>query len=489
MQTLTEDQFKKKYGVVAASQFDDAQKQTSLFGDIKNSISQRADQNNQILSQPAPDVLGQVAQGTQLAANTAGGAIDIAGNVLNRIPGVGPALNAAGGAIKKGFNAVTDKLAGTKFFQEAAGGLPENSNLEKGLKIASAGGEIAGDIAGADLGVSGAEGALNKAGNVATRVSEKIDSLPKPSLPDLGGATAYLKGAIKDVSPTMDRTINHQVAKALDLTPSDLNNIYQSTGNDVGRWMADNNLIGVNPESTQALIKNFFTTNYQGVRAAIAQVTKEYTRPQVPGYYDALQQVYNKVQGVAGLEKEAAQVQNLMNKERLTLSDVQAAKELLDDHFSLYKVTGDVSQGVAKQGLANIRSQLKTFIEKEVKANVKDEAGNPLDIRKMNQDVSTAKSIGDAIVTRSQRGLTRANITWRDVMVGMGLYAFVNPLVGIAAVFARKLVTSPTFRLRVARFLDQLSDAKKAKINAALQEGKLPPELEALTNQTSTPTP
>ena len=48
-------------------------------------------------------------------------------------------------------------------------------------------------------------------------------------------------------------------------------------------------------------------------------------------------------------------------------------------------MTGEVGQGVAKEGLANVRKELKDFIESQVAK----ETG--ADIRIMNNNVATAK--------------------------------------------------------------------------------------------------
>ncbi len=173
----------------------------------------------------------------------------------------------------------------------------------------------------------------------------------------------------------------------------------------------------------------------------------------------------------------------MLTKKKLTLEDVQAAKELLDDYSSLYGKQGDVLQGIEKQGLANVRDGLKTFIETEVKKNT------GADIRQMNNNVSTAKTLNEAIEKRSTRGLTRANITWRDAMVGLGVYAFASPLAGLAAVVAYKLATSPTARLRFARWLDQQGDAKRAAINNAFKEGRVPKEVQEILEIPNTTSP
>ena len=288
-----------------------------------------------------------------------------------------------------------------------------------------------------------------------------------------------IKSFGRDIIPTSSGVINHQVSKALDFAPSDLSNISKATGNEVGPWLAENNLIGVNRASTQTLVKDFLDKNYKSVRAEIDKVKAVYKPGQLPRYTDALLAIQKKVDGVPGLEKISAEVDNLLfKKDGIKLNDVQRVKELMDDHFDLYNVVGDVSESVAKQGLANIRSRLKKLIENEVKKNTGS------DISKMNNNVSTAASINNAITLRAPKGLTKSNLKIGDLGIfGIGM-SFGGPLTGLALLFGKKLIESPTVRLRMAKYLDKVSDARKAKIKAELEAGNVPEELYKLINPT-----
>lgn len=338
-------------------------------------------------------------------------------------------------------------------------------------------------------------GAPEVGGRAATGVGDTLHSIGDIKPPTLGPAGDYIKSAYKDIAPDSQRLINHTLSRALDLTPSDLKNLHASTGNDVGTWMADNNLIGRNKGETQQLIQNFFQQNYKGVRTEIAKAdaTRSYsgntpTADSIPGYKAAVAELTNKTKDIPGMEKNFAEISQLAGKKNPTLEDVQKVKELLDEHYTLYKVTGDVAENIAKQGLANIRSKLKGYIEK----SVKDATG--ADIKKMNNDVQTARGLNDAITARDPRGLTRANLTLRDLYLGGFGYAVGGPVGAGAAIVLRKVFDSPTVKLRFARWLDARAD--KAKANAimkSLQSGTIPPEAKqfaeenGLLNQSKNP--
>lgn len=480
METLTQEQYKKKYGAGAYDTFNSVansqNQETDLFTSIKNDLSQRA-QNGVTKDTPGYEGVGGAIRGTvSNAAQIAGGVTDIAGEAATHLPGVGGLVKSAGEAIKGGFNAVTDKLGGTKLFKEAAAGLPENSNLDKGLKFASDAGTIAGTAAGIEQGA----GALGKVGSAVSSIPSKVEgvvgSIPRPNI---GGAMTNLKGAIGDVVPSTQNIIDHNIAKGLDLAPGDLSTIEAKTGNQVGKWLSDNNLIGTNKATTQAAIDAFKTQNYNAVRSEIGKVTQIYKPYQVRSYVDALKAIYAQTKDTLGLEKENAVINNLLVKQDITLADVQKVKELMDDHFSLYKAVGDVADNTTKQGLANLRSNLQKFIEDQVQKTT------GTDIRALNNNVSTARALSDAITKRSPKGLTQANFNSRDAMMAMGLTYFGSPLLGAAAVLVKKIIFSPTARLRFARWLDEKSDAYRAQLSDQLAQGKVPAEVQKFVDSTS----
>lgn len=298
------------------------------------------------------------------------------------------------------------------------------------------------------------------AGNVASKTGEVVKE-----------NTKGVQKVVKDLVPKADNYVNEQVTKALDLTQGDVSNIARSTGNEIGRFLADENLIRSNKLETQNAIKEFYGTKYNLVREEIGKVKKTYKQNQVPRYVEALKEIKKKTDNVAGLQEVSVAVDNLLNNNKISLADVQKVKELMDEHFSLYKVTGDVGESVAKQGLANLRSDLKTFIESEVKK----ETG--ADISKLNNQVATAKSLDNAIDIRSTKGLTKSNLQIGDLgFFGLGFGAG-GPLGGLALVFAKKIMETPSVRLKIARYVDSMSDARKAKIKAKLEAGEVPPEL------------
>jgi len=329
-------------------------------------------------------------------------------------------------------------------------------------------GQLALDVTGVGVGAKGAKVA-GKAGMEAVetgaRTAGRGIKIAGQGIADIAESGAKVAS---DIIPTRKDVISGQITKALDLTQGDISNIKQLTNNDVGDFIARNNLIGANKEDTLKALKEITDTQYKTVRDEIGKVTNKYTSADIPRVKESLMLLESQVKGVPGLEETYKQVKSLLRKKDVTLSEVQKVKELLDDQFSLFKATGDVKEGTIKKGLANVRKDIKQFIEKEVKNTT------GADIAQLNNDVSTGKSILNLASKRSTREFTRANVSLADLgFFGTGSMV-ATPLGGAAAVLAKRIIETPTVRLKIAKFLNSISSKEKTAIKNALIKGDTP---------------
>jgi hypothetical protein len=436
---ITREEFTQKFG----QGIKPPESKDGLGGTIssafKSGVSQAQEGYQQ--AKQATNPLQLLEGGTKLAA----GAINTAFSPLAPVTKpIGQVIDYTGGKI--GNISAVQKFAQTKMGENVARGAEDIGNLST----------IAGTVAGFKSGPK----LTSMAEDVSANVGQKANKIAQ-----------NVKTFSSDVIPSSERIVNTQVTKALDLTQGDVKNISQSTGHEVGQFLAENNLIKENKISTQQAVKDFYQQNYDAVRNEIGKVQKTYKPYQVPRYVETLKEINKKISNTPGLQKVSVEVENLLKKPDIELLDVQRVKELLDEHFNLYKKTGDVGEGVSKAGLDNLRKDIKSFIEKEVK----DSTGS--DIRKLNNNVATAKGISNAIEERSTAGLTRSNLKIGDLGIfGVGM-SMGGPLGGVAAIFAKKLVESPAVQLRIAKYMDSISDTRKAAIAEDLQSGKIPPEL------------
>lgn len=170
-------------------------------------ITKRGEQVAETLTTPAATPLEAVQLGTQATAQTFGGITDTIANVIKSVPGGERALDAIGGVTSTAFKALTDKLASTKFFQEAAAGTPEGGTLETALKTAGGAGEIAGSILAAEgiktSAQKTAELGTQAARNTGNMLSEFSDDVQKMSQETLDYAqNLYSKGILPEGART-----------------------------------------------------------------------------------------------------------------------------------------------------------------------------------------------------------------------------------------------------------------------------------------------
>ena len=450
METLSGKQFEEKYGIGGTTLFEQHKKEEKLFETLKRQVSEAARGGIEKMGRgfELAKTGRSPLEGLESGLKVGAGAIETITSPL------APAFAPLGKGIEKVADVISDIPAIQKFSETKAG--KATTRAAEDIQDVSIIGSAIGGAKAVPKVARGTSQLTTKGGELIGNVTEKLPT---------GNA---LRQAVRDVTPTSEALVDTSLVRALNLTRGDIANIKSSTGNSVSRFLADNNLIGNNKVQTIGNIESFFKQNYDSVRTEIGNVKRTYSVNEVPRFTESLNAILELTKGKLGLEQVNREINSLLKKTDIELKDVQRAKELLDEHFELYKVTGDVKAGVAKQGLAKVRQELKQFIENEVK----EETG--VDIAPLNNNVSTARGLADAIETRAPVGLTKAHVSWRDAMVGLGVYAFSTPLVGLAAVLAWKLATSPSALLRFARWLDKRTDAQRAKINESFKRGEVP---------------
>lgn len=314
--------------------------------------------------------------------------------------------------------------------------------------------------------VSGAGIAVKQAGNVSrvSRISDIGTTIQRAGdvIEPVTAVTRGVSGAVTaagntlpgrivgEAAPTAGRFAEGQVVKALDLTQGDVAKISQKTGNDVTDFVARNNLLKETPEEIAMALEDFKKSQYDTVRAEVAKVTDVYAPADVPRVQNALTTVKEVVNGVPGLEDTAGEVNRLLNQESYTLSDVQRVKEILDSNTNIYNRMGGAKENATAQGLANVRQELRTFIEDEV-SRATDGQTN---IQQLNNDVATSRELADAIELRETRGQTRQWNTVFDGILGLTAYGATGDLVTAGLIVAgKKIAETPSFRIALARTL------------------------------------
>lgn len=451
---ITEEEFIKKFGTYGLEQTQ-PEKKPGFVDRTKQAFSGGISKVKEVYKQPAKNPAQFVENVGKLGAGVAEAAfspITAAAEPVIR-PTIGKVINYAA-------DKISDNPSVQKFADSKAGNATS--------RVAQTVSDYA-TIAGSVTGPKAVKPAVGAAGSGITKAGQTVSKGMQP-----------IKNVARDVVPTKGRLVNSNVTKSLDLTAGDASNFFQSQGKDVGRFVADHNLIRANKDMTVKAIDDFFKQSHATVRSEIAKVKTVYQPNQIPRYVESLKAIKSVTDDVPGLQKASVEIDNLLNKKNnIRLEDVQKVKELVDKYHGIYKRTGDVKDGVKAQGLDNIRRELKEYIEVEVKKNT------GADIRALNKSVSGSKEILEMAEVRSPRGLTSSNLGIGDwatfgAVTGLSFPAvgLLAPAVGIAAVFIKKAVQSPAVMLRIAKMLDKMDDAQKAKIKASLEAGQIPKEFD-----------
>ena len=454
METLTPEEFKKRYGTTGLSMLRKAnetpnvgygqrlkQAATSGIQQIKNA-SQDINSGN-----PLKFAEGAVKAGVGLGRTITSPLSAAIEPVVK--PTIGAGINYAANKISD--NPKVQQFASTKAGEISARIAEDIQNL------AELAGYVSVPKATTGVGSSVRQGFQNIADNI-------------PPLPPggTGAIRTIADNVAKDIVPTPKGIVSEQISRAFELTPQDVFKISKKHGTDVGEFIADNNLIGKSVDESKSLLTQFKNQNYKQVRSEIAQVKNQYNPIEVPRYTQALEMTKKQIADVPGLEADNALVSSLLKKQTFELADIQVAKELLDKHFDVYNVLGDTKSGSIKIGVDEIRGDLRSFIENEVKNN------SGVDIYDLNNKVATSSTILRAISQRAGRSSTRSAVSLADLGWFGGGSAIGTPLFGAALVFSKKVLESPTVRLRIAKFIKGLDDAKKAKIKTDLESGVIP---------------
>lgn len=457
------------------------EEQAGFVSGIKADLEKRGQNINEAFNKDQSflsKTLQLVGQGAGFVGDIAGEAIKSVGRGVSAITPDVIEKPVVEGAKKLGVGILNTELGqaglkaiegGVESYNQFKQANPETAgNLEAVINIASLfpigkGAEIAGKGA-----IRGGE----VVGGVVKEGAEKVVDVAKAGAEKVGGA---IKSTAGDIIPTKKGFTNTEIIKALDLTAGDAKNIYKSTGNETGDFIINNNLLGNTVQEIKKNVDDYFTQNYTAVRDEIGKVTKPYTVKTVPRYTDALEQIKKTINDVVGLEDVNKEVDTLLKNKKPTLADVQRVKELMDEQFNLYKVTGDVQAGRQKAGLEKMRNEIKQFIENEVKTNT------GADIAKLNNNVASAKTISNAIDDRITRGSTRATLTAGDIVTFLTGSGFATPIGGVGALLGKKLYQSPTFKIKFVKWLNRKSGKEKAKILEDIKNGVTPKGLKTFT--------
>lgn len=333
--------------------------------------------------------------------------------------------------------------------------------------------DVAGLVTGTGAAVRtvGTASKLSTVASVGSRIAQTGSKLEPISavvskIPKVAKATVGILSEVLPIKKMGERSLN----RAFGLTDVEIRNFRSKHGNSPAKYIMDKKL-GGDTDTILNSIEDIKDTNYKGVRETVSQVETTYSPNSVPRIKQSLDIIESDVD-VPGLENLKNEVTALKNKENYTLSDVQRVKELIDETQSIYSRAGDVSGSAKAKGLANMRDELKTFIENEAKPYG--------DVEAMNKEVSSAREMEDMILKNAEKGLNRASVGLTDmILIGSaGTGVGILPAAGILLV--KKLIESPTLRIKFAATLNKVDKSQLVKMAREIKSGKTSPRTQKI---------
>lgn len=295
----------------------------------------------------------------------------------------------------------------------------------------------------------------------------------------IGGALPIVWAGLKATWNYLSRTLpwNLQLQGLMNpakvtMLKKQLQTEWVTSPQDVGKWMLDRG-IKWNKETIINTLISRAEKSKQAVDDSLSAIKKTVFSPVAK---KALQQTYDDMAKVAGLEDDAAKVLKLLKKDKYTLSELNWVKRILDDQYNLFTKTGDPTAWLKAKWLQTIRQQLRKTIEE-----VASEAGVK-NIRALNNETQIARTMADAIARKDsadavREALTAFAPTWVGGIIGGVAWPFDNSTIEgkvwnvLLGVLAGKALGSTTLKTNIASLLNKLSKQEIGALDAYLRSG------------------
>lgn len=166
---------------------------------------------------------------------------------------------------------------------------------------------------------------------------------------------------------------------------------------DVGTWMIERGFKWDKP----TIIKDLWTHAEKSHALKREVLWASNTLHDVESAKKSLQVIHDTIKDVPWLEQKLARVEELMAKEKHTLSELDEIKSILDDTKSIYTLAGDAKAWAVNKGLDKVRKDLRKYIED---AATEEWLGN---VKLLNNETQIAKWLQDAISRKDSADMAR----------------------------------------------------------------------------------
>lgn len=251
----------------------------------------------------------------------------------------------------------------------------------------------------------------------------------------------------------------------------------QETAETAEQYLIRERITGTPKQMGDKLLKNSKAARIEKLET-LKGLTNKFKDEKVLQFAD---ETLSTVKGISGLEKESKKIEGIINslksKEGATLAQIDELKTISDKTTNVFTIAGNVREAAKAKGMANLRGYTQGFIENEA------EKLGVSNIKKLNQDISLTRALGDAIKKQEIGAGGNALTSLSDLIVGTGAVGLgagltegdllkklkTGAIAGITAVLGAKLL-SPANRVKFANLLtEKLSIGEAGKFLNLLQ--------------------
>lgn len=234
---------------------------------------------------------------------------------------------------------------------------------------------------------------------------------------------------------------------------------------DVGTWMIERWFKWDKP----TLISDLWTHAEKSHKLKREILWASDTLHDVESAKKSLQVIHDTIKDVPWLEEKLARVEELMAKDKHTLSELDEIKSILDDTKSIYTLAGDAKAWAVNKWLDKVRKDLRKYIEDEA---TKEWLGN---VKLLNNETQIAKWLQDAISRKDSADMAREMLgVFSKTAIGWAawynVWPFDNDTLGgkvwnvIIWALAGKYLFSTKAKTSLASYINKMSGWSKKEL-------------------------
>lgn len=278
------------------------------------------------------------------------------------------------------------------------------------------------------------------------------------------GAAIPVAGKFLDLSRKfIGKTVPESLIKSgIGLTKKQKTIVSQKAGKTAEEFLVNRKIVGDQGEIVSRLTDVVNKARQQKL-SNLAAIPKRIKNLQAEQLADDIIKLNTGKSGQEKVVKEANRIlSELKSREGALLGDIDKLKTLFDrEGTSVFKAVGTKETARAK-GLVKSRAVVQKQIEDQAsKLGITN-------IKELNKEILTAKEIQNAVLDNLEEG-KRGLLSLTDVIVATGAGAGaisggLTPIEAIGIVLGKKVIGSPTFKLKLAQGLSKLAPAERGFI-------------------------